>query len=60
MAPAQTVEEFRVATRSLLKLLGAGKPLTVVEESIIASKIVALREEFLNWKNRRTRMPSSS
>jgi hypothetical protein len=57
MAPAQTVEEFRIATRSLLKLLGAGKPLTEVEESIIAAKIGALREEFPNWKKRRTRMP---
>ena len=57
MAPTQTVEEFRVATRSLLKLLGAGKPLNAVEESIIDSKIDALRTEFPNWKKRRTRMP---
>ena len=57
MAPAQTVEEFRVATRFLLKLLGAGKPLTEVEESIIAAKIDALRVEFPDWKKRRIRMP---
>ncbi len=57
MAPAQTVEEFRVATRSLLKLLGAGKPLTEVEESTVAAKIDALRLEFPGWKQMRTRMP---
>ena len=57
MAPAQTVEEFRLASRALLKHLGAGKPLNVIDVSIIASKIDALREEFPNWKKRRTRMP---
>jgi len=60
MAPAQTVEEFRVATRFLLKLLGAGKPLTEVEESTVAAKIDALRLEFPGWKKRRIiRMPLS-
>jgi len=57
MAPIQTVEEFRVATRALLKLLGAGKPLNEVEESIITSKIHALRTEFPNRQKRRIRMP---
>ena len=55
MAPTQTVEKFRVASRSLLKHLGNGKPLNVVEESIIASKIEALLEEYLDWRKRRTR-----
>ena len=54
MAPTETVEDFRVASRSLLKHLGAGKALNVIEVSIIASKIDALRTEFLNWKKRRT------
>jgi hypothetical protein len=54
MAPTQIVEDFRIASRSLLKLLAAGKPLTEVEESIIASKIDALRTEFLDWKKRRS------
>jgi len=56
MAPTQTMEEFRVPSRSLLKHLGTGKSLNVIEESIIASKIEALREEFLDWRKRRTRM----
>lgn len=55
MATTQTVEDFRVASKSLLKHLGAGKSLNVVEETIIASKIEALREEFLDWRKRRTR-----
>jgi hypothetical protein len=55
MAPTQKVEKFRVASRSLLKHLGAGKSLNVIEESIIASKIEALREEFLDWRKKRTR-----
>jgi hypothetical protein len=54
MAPTETVEDFRVASRSLLKHLGAGKALNVIEVSIIASKIDALRTEFLNWKKKRT------
>jgi hypothetical protein len=53
MAPTQTVEEFRTATRSLLKLLRAGKQLTELEEDLIASKIGALRVEFPNWRKRR-------
>jgi len=56
MAPSKTVEEFRVASRSMLKHLGTGKSLNVVEESIIASKIDALRTEFLDWRKKRTRM----
>jgi hypothetical protein len=55
MAPTQTVEKFRVASRSLLKHLAAGKSLTVIEESIIGSKIEVLRKEFLDWRKRRTR-----
>ena len=57
MAPIQTVEEFRTASRSLLKLFRTGKSLTEVEESLIASKIDALRVEILDWKKRRIRMP---
>jgi hypothetical protein len=56
MALTQTVEKFRVASRSLLKHLGTGKSLTVIEESLIASKIEALRKEFLDWRKRRTKM----
>jgi len=55
MALTQTVEKFRVASRSLLKHLGDGKSLNVVEESVIASKVEALFEEFLVWRKRRTR-----
>jgi hypothetical protein len=57
MALTQTVEEFRTASRSLLKLFRAGKSLTEVEESLIAAKIDALRVQFLDWKKRRTRTP---
>ena len=55
MTITQTVEKFRVASRSLLKHLAAGKSLTVIEESIIDSKIEDLRKEFLSWRSRRTR-----
>ena len=55
MTPAEMVEEFRVVSKPLLEHLGAGKSLTVVEETIIASKIEALRKEFLDWRKRRTR-----
>lgn len=51
------VEEFLVATRPLLKLLRAGKPLTRVEEDLIATKIGALRVEFPKWKKIRIREP---
>ena len=51
------VEEFLVATRSLLKLLHARKPLTQNEEDLIATKIGALRVEFPKWKKMRIRMP---
>jgi hypothetical protein len=57
MAPTQTVEKFRVPSRSLLKHLAAGNSLTVIEKSFIALKIEALCEEFLIWRKRRTRMP---
>ena len=52
MAPTQTVEEFRTASRSLLNLFRAGKSLTEVEESIIAAKIDALGAEFPDWRKR--------
>lgn len=57
MSPTQTVEEFRTATRSLLKLFRAGKSLTEVEEPLIAAQMDALRVDFPDWKKRRTRMP---
>lgn len=60
MAPAQTVQEFRTASRSLLKLFRAftvENRLTEVEEAIIAAKIDALRAEFPDWRKRRLRMP---
>ncbi len=53
MAPAQTVEEFRTASRSLLKLFRSFTPenrLTEVEEAIVVAKLDALRAEFPNWK----------
>jgi hypothetical protein len=40
----------------MLKHLATGKSLSVIEESIIGSKIEALRAEFLDWRKRRTRM----
>lgn len=51
------VEEFLVATRPLLRLLRAGRPLTQVEEDLIATKIGLLRVEFNNWTKKRIRMP---
>jgi len=51
------VEEFLVATRPLLRLLRAGRPLTLVEEDLIATKVGALRVDFTNWKKKRTSMP---
>ena len=51
------VEAFLVATRPLLRLLRAGRPLTPVEEDLIATKIGSLRVDFTNWKRKRTRMP---
>jgi hypothetical protein len=51
------VEEFLVATRSLLKFLRAGKPLTQIEEDLIATKIGALRVDFPKWRKMRIRMP---
>lgn len=56
MVPTQTVEEFRTASRSLLRLFRLGKALTEVEESIIAAKIESLRIEFPDWRKRRVRM----
>lgn len=59
MAPTQMVEEFRTASRPLLKLFRAftlENRLTEVEEAIIAAKIDALRAELPDWKKRRTRM----
>ena len=42
----------------ILRLLfRAGKSLTEVEKSLIASKIDALRVDFPDWKKRRTWMP---
>jgi len=55
MAPSQTVEEFRTASRSLLKLFRSFTPenrLTEVEEAIVAAKIDALRAEFPDWMKR--------
>jgi hypothetical protein len=57
MAPRETVEEFLIATRPMIRLLRAGRPLTEVEESLIACKIGALRVEFSSWKKRRVRLP---
>ena len=57
MAPREVVEEFLIATRPLLRLLRAGRPLTQNEEDLIATKIGALRVDFTNWKKKRTRMP---
>ena len=50
MAQREVVEEFLIATRPLLKLLRAGRPLMQHEEDLIATKIVALRIDF-NWKS---------
>lgn len=60
MAPRQTVEEFRAATRALLELLRAGTPLTEIEEELIASRIGTLRTEFGNWRKRRAKPRDST
>ena len=57
MVHRQTVEEFLISTRPMLRLLRDGRPLTQNEEDLIATKIGALRVEFSTWKKRRTRMP---